>query len=214
MMIVGPLKKWFFSRQIRKTPLVVAVSIVTKVVIGNGVRKPLFGVSMRRIHNVYLVHDDGSEALPLYSTNDKPPQRGGAAVPFPALGKVEMACPRVSHPRATLSRTILLIFCPCCPMRGHIWTAFLNPIDRPSISFIFFRKTLPSPSFHPKPLLYSSHSPLILIFMLLLISGDIHPNSGPIDPCSVCSRRVTWGNRSVQCTNCSLWVHLSCSFSR
>ena len=47
--------------------------------------------------------------------------------------------------------------------------------------------------------------------MLLLISGDIHPNPGPIDPCSVCSRRVTWGNRSVQCTNCSLWVHLSCS---
>ena len=47
--------------------------------------------------------------------------------------------------------------------------------------------------------------------MLLLISGDIHPNPGPIDPCSVCSRRVTWGNRSIQCTNCSLWVHLSCS---
>ena len=47
--------------------------------------------------------------------------------------------------------------------------------------------------------------------MLLLISGDIHPNPGSIDPCSVCSRRVTWGNRSIQCTNCSLWVHLSCS---
>ena len=46
---------------------------------------------------------------------------------------------------------------------------------------------------------------------MLLISGDIHPNPGPIDPCSVCSRRVTWGNRSVQCINCSLWVHLSCS---
>ena len=46
---------------------------------------------------------------------------------------------------------------------------------------------------------------------MLLISGDIHPNPGPIDPCSVCSHRVTWGNRSVQCTNCSLWVHLSCS---
>ena len=36
--------------------------------------------------------------------------------------------------------------------------------------------------------------------MLLFISCDIHPNPGPIDPCSVCSRRVTWGNRSVQCT--------------
>ena len=46
---------------------------------------------------------------------------------------------------------------------------------------------------------------------MLFISGDIHPNPGPIEPCSVCSCRVTWGNRSVQCTNCSLWVHLSCS---
>ena len=43
------------------------------------------------------------------------------------------------------------------------------------------------------------------------ISSDIQPNPGPIDPCSVCFHRVTWGNRLVQCTNCSLWVHLSCS---
>ena len=96
-------------------------------------------------------------------------------------------------------------------MRGHIWTAFLNPIDRPLTSSTFFQTTLLSPSFHPKPLHYSSHPPLILIFMLLFISGDIHPNPGPIDPCSVCSHRVTWGNRSVQCTNCSLWVHFPCS---
>ena len=96
-------------------------------------------------------------------------------------------------------------------MRGHIWTAFLNPIDRPPTPSIFFRTSLPRPSFHPKPLHYLSHSPLILISMLLLISGDIQPNPGPIDPCSVCSRRVTWGNRSIQCTGCSLWVHLSCS---
>ena len=81
---------------------------------------------------------------------------------------------------------------------------------RPPTSSTFFQTTLLSPSFHPKALHYSSHPPLILIFMLL-ISGDIHPNPGPIDPCSVCSRRVTWGNRSVQSTNCSLWAHLSCS---
>ena len=69
-------------------------------------------------------------------------------------------------------------------MRGHIWTALLNPIDRPPTPSIFFRTSLPRPSFHPKPLHYSSHSPLILISMLLLISGDIYPNPGPIDPCS------------------------------
>ena len=96
-------------------------------------------------------------------------------------------------------------------MRGHIWTAFLNPTDRPLISSTFFQTTLLSPSFHPKPLHYLSYSPLILISLLLLIRGDIHPNPGPIDHCSVCSRRVIWGNRSVQRTNCSLWVHLSCS---
>ena len=67
-------------------------------------------------------------------------------------------------------------------MCGHIWTAFLNPIDRPPTSSTFFRTTLLSPSFHPKPLHYSFHPPLILIFMLLLISGDIHTNPGPIDP--------------------------------
>ena len=96
-------------------------------------------------------------------------------------------------------------------MRGHIWTALLNPIDRPPTPSIFFRTSLLRPSFHPKPLYYLSHSPLILISMLLLISKDIHPNPGPIDPCPVCSRGVTWGNRSIQCTGCSLWVHLSCS---
>ena len=96
-------------------------------------------------------------------------------------------------------------------MRGHIWTALLNPIDRPPTPSIFFRTSLLRSSFHSKPLHYLSHSLLILISMLLLISGDIHPNPGPIEPCSVCSRRVTWGNRSIQCTNCSLWVHLSCS---
>ena len=123
-------------------------------------------------------------------------------------GRNGLSISRGSHPWAIT----LLVFYPCCPMRGHIWTALLNPIDRTPISSTFFPTTLfLSPFFHPKPLLYLSHSPLILILMLLLISSDIHPNPGRIDPCSVCSRRVTWGNRSVQCTNCSLWVHLSCS---
>ena len=75
-------------------------------------------------------------------------------------------------------------------MRGHIWTAFLNPIDCTPIYSTFFLTTLLSPFFQPKPLLYLSHSLLILILMLLLISGDIHPNPGPIDPCSVSSGRV------------------------
>ena len=115
-----------------------------------------------------------------------------------------------SIPRAFLPWTTLVVFYPCCRMRGHIWTAFLNPFVRTSIS-TFILTTPLSSVFHTKPLLYLSHSPLSLILMFLIISGDIHSNPGPIDPCSVCSRRVTWGNRSVQCINCSLWVHLSCS---
>ena len=132
-------------------------------------------------------------------------------LPCTGEGRNGLSIPRGSHPRAILPWTTLLIFYPCCPMRGHMWTALLNPIDRPPTPSILSRTSLPRPSFHPKSLHYSSHSPLILISILLLISGDIHPNPGPIDPCSVCSRRVTWGNRSIQCTGCSLWVHLSCS---
>ena len=103
-------------------------------------------------------------------------------VPCTGEGRNGLSIPRGSHPRAILLRTTPLIFYPCCPMRGHIWTALLNPIDRPPTPYIFFRTSLPRPSFHPKPLHYLSHSPLILISMLLLISGDIHPNPGPIDP--------------------------------
>ena len=125
-------------------------------------------------------------------------------------GRNGLSIPRGSHPRAIFPWTTFLVFYPCCPMRGHIRTAFLNPIDRPPISSTFFPTTLLSLFFHPKPPLYLSYSPLLLI-LILLISSDIHRNPGPIDPCSVCSRRVTWGNRSVQCTNCFLWVHLSCS---
>ena len=88
-------------------------------------------------------------------------------------GRNGLSIPRGSHPRALLPWTTLLIFYPCCPMRGHIWTAFLNPIDRTPISSTFFRTTLLNPCFQPKPLYYLSPSPLILIFMLLLISGDI-----------------------------------------
>ena len=88
-------------------------------------------------------------------------------------GRNGLSIPRGSHPRAILPWTTLLIFYPCCPMRGHMWTALLNPIDRPPTPSILSQTSLPRPSFHPKPLHYSSHSPLILISMLLLISGDI-----------------------------------------
>ena len=40
------------------------------------------------------------------------------------------------------------------------------------------------------------------------MSGNVHPNPGPIFPCSVCTGNVTWRGKSVQCCACSKWVHL------
>ena len=57
----------------------------------------------------------------------------------------------------------------------------------------------------------------LLILLLLLMSGNVHPNSCLIFSCLVCAENVTWRGRSVQCCTCSNWVHLKCSllsFSR
>ena len=51
----------------------------------------------------------------------------------------------------------------------------------------------------------------LLILLLLLMNGNVHPNPGPIFPCSVCAGNVTWRGKSVQCCACSKWVHLRCS---
>ena len=51
----------------------------------------------------------------------------------------------------------------------------------------------------------------LLILLLLLMSSNIHPNPGPIFPCSVCAGNVTWRGKSVLCCTCSKWVHLRCS---
>ena len=49
------------------------------------------------------------------------------------------------------------------------------------------------------------------LVLLLLMSGTVHHNPGPIFPCSVCAGNVTWRARSVQCYIYSKWVHLKCS---
>ena len=43
------------------------------------------------------------------------------------------------------------------------------------------------------------------------MSGNVHPNPGPIFSCLVCTANVTWHGKSVQCCTCSKWVHLRCS---
>ena len=51
----------------------------------------------------------------------------------------------------------------------------------------------------------------LLICLLLLMSGNVHPNPGSIFPCSVCAGNVTWRGKSVQCCTCFNWVHLGYS---
>ena len=51
----------------------------------------------------------------------------------------------------------------------------------------------------------------LLILLLLLMSGNVYPNPGPIFPCFVCAGNVTWRGKSMQCCTCSKWVHLRCS---
>ena len=51
------------------------------------------------------------------------------------------------------------------------------------------------------------------LFMLLQMSGDVHPNPGPATkyPCPVCACNITSRGVSYQCNRCSGWVHTKCS---
>ena len=77
------------------------------------------------------------------------------------------------------------------PLTGHNWAAPLLLIDR-------------------------THLQRLLILALLLISGNVHPNLGPISNhphpryhCSICHLDV--GRDSLQCSACLKWVHYLCS---
>ena len=98
--------------------------------------------------------------------------------------------------RCQLPRALPFIFSLCC---------LLN--DRSRAAQIFFKIGC----------LFSIFSCLYLArlrplnLLLLLMSGNVHSNPGPIFPCSMCAGNVTWRDKSVQCCTCSKWVHLRCS---
>ena len=48
----------------------------------------------------------------------------------------------------------------------------------------------------------------LFIILLLLMSGNVHPNPGLVFPCLVYAGNVTCRVRSVQCCTCTKWVHL------
>ena len=97
-----------------------------------------------------------------------------------------------------LPRALPFIFSLCCPLNdgrraahsffkiGCLFSIFL--FSCPSLALLRLR-----------------------IFLLLLMSGNVHPSPGPIFPCSVCTGNMTWRGKAVQCCACYKWVHLRCS---
>ena len=111
--------------------------------------------------------------------------------------------------RATPYGHVSDIFCTCCPLSGHRWTAFLIPNDRSSFLFTYLTAALNLFCLCYTPFqFYISNLLRLLILTLLLISGNIHTNPGPTDTCPICTRQITRENWSVQCAKCSFWVHL------
>jgi hypothetical protein len=47
--------------------------------------------------------------------------------------------------------------------------------------------------------------------LLLLISGDVAENPGPVkNPCGKCERPVRSNQRVIQCEDCMFWHHIKC----
>ena len=97
-----------------------------------------------------------------------------------------------------LPRALPFIFSPCCPLNDRRRAA--HSFFKIGCLFSLFLLSCPSLALFR-----------LLILLLLLISGNVHPNPGPIFPCSVCTGKVTWRGKSVQCCACFKWVHLRCS---
>ena len=118
-----------------------------------------------------------------------------------------MAC---QFPKGSFSddplRTFFLVFYLYCPLSVHRLTAFLIPNDRSFSSFTFLT-TLSILFSNSKIISYLSYQSLLLILILLLISGDIHPNPGPIDPCSVdpveSTGEIDWYNLPTVLSGCA-----------
>ena len=130
-------------------------------------------------------------------TNQQPPQRGGAVPNFVWVGLkwllVFLRVPVI--PGTPLTQTI---FSPCSPLNSRRIARSLFKICRSSLFSCLSLARL-------------------LILLLLLMSGNVHPNPCPTFLCSVCAGNVTWLGRSEQCCTCFNWAHLKCSllfFSR
>ena len=133
----------------------------------------------------------------MFCTNQRPPHRGGVVPVPPGMGRNGRWTPRGPRiPRAAPQTWIIFWF--CCPLNDRRRAALFSKTGRPHLFLL--------------GLLLCALS-YCTIRLLLLMSGNVHPNPGPPPtyPCPVCTRNVTWRGRSVQCTTCSQWVHFRCS---
>ena len=116
----------------------------------------------------------------LHCTNQQPPQRGGAVHSSFRLGRNGSWPSRGSQ----LPQALPFIFSLCCP---------LNDRRRAAHSFFKIGRLFPLFLFSCPSLALLD----LLILLLLLMSGNVHPNPGPVLSCSVCAGNVTWRSKSV-----------------
>ena len=88
---------------------------------------------------------------------------------------------------------------------------------RPSIGICNNRHGLASKhALYRQPWLKVSHNKSqissTLCILMLLISGDIEPNPGPIrHPCGICECPVAANHRAICCDSCDTWIHIKCA---
>ena len=52
----------------------------------------------------------------------------------------------------------------------------------------------------------------LFMYLIILQCGDIEIQPGPERyPCGICSKRVTWKAKAIQCEDCEVWYHSNCA---
>ena len=75
----------------------------------------------------------------------------------------------------------------------------------PSLSLVFSMRPVPSQSSN------LNKQRLALVFLMLILGGDVQTNPGPTKfPYATCQRPVANNHRAMGCDNCGAWVHIKC----